>query len=84
MNGYEGNPDLEAERAILMAEKAIVASRRMLEGRVLTVCADCGEDIDPARVEAAIKNKRKCEYCIECQPYHDTAPKPSYSDFIMP
>lgn len=67
MSGYGGNPDLESEHALIINENGIAASQQMLVGRVLTECADCGEIIPVARINACIKNNMKCEYCIKCQ-----------------
>lgn len=71
MSGYTGNPDAEAEQAMIMAENGIYAAQQMLVGLVLEECRDCGEEIAPARVEFARVNKMKCEYCIQCQVHHD-------------
>lgn len=75
MSGYAG-PDNEAEHAIIMGENGIDACRKLLEGRVLQHCADCGEEIAAARIAALQKLGMKCEYCIECQAGHDAAKLP--------
>ena len=74
MSGYGGNPDLESEHALIINENGIAASQQMLVGQILTECADCGEVINPKRVEYAIKHNMKCEYCMRCQPFHDAQP----------
>lgn len=73
MSGYIGNPDAEAEHALILSENGIRRSQSMVEGPVLTECLDCGEDIAPARVEAMRKINMRCMYCIICQPNHDRA-----------
>ena len=70
MSGY-GSVDSDSELASQMAENGIEAHRQVLKGRVLTKCQDCGEDINPLRVEALRKNNMKCEYCITCQEHHN-------------
>jgi RNA polymerase-binding transcription factor DksA len=71
MSGYGGNPDLEAEHALILAENAINASRSMIDGPILDDCLDCGQPISKARVEAMRKINMRCMYCIKCQPKHD-------------
>lgn len=75
MSGFAGNPDLESEHALIMSENGVALSQQMLVGEILSVCFDCGETINPKRVEYAIKHNMKCEYCILCQPNHDNAPQ---------
>lgn len=75
MSGYIGNPDAEAEHAMILSENGIHASREAILGRVLTHCLECGGEIDPRRVEFARKHEIKCEYCIECQTEIDKLPK---------
>lgn len=76
MSGYIGNPDAEAEHAMIMAENGIAAAQSMLHGRVLTECLDCGEDIPEARRQAAIKLNHKCDRCIICQQKFELLPQP--------
>ena len=83
MSGYIGNPDAEAEHAMILADNGIAAAQSMLEGRVLTHCLDCEEPIAEARRAAAIKSNHKCEYCISCQPAHDRAPAIRMLDRIL-
>jgi RNA polymerase-binding transcription factor DksA len=83
MAGYEGNPDAAAQAAQEHLENLIQASSDHLKGPVLKQCADCGDDINPARVEAAIAGGRACKYCIECQPYHDKARSVRMLDHIL-
>lgn len=83
MSGYTGNPDAEAEHAGILAENGIASSQRMLKGAVLVYCLDCGEEINPARRKAALDRGHKCEYCIICQPKHDTAVKVKMLDRIL-
>lgn len=83
MSGYGGNPDLEAEHALILAENGIHASQEMLQGQVLTHCNDCGDAIAEARRLFAIKLQHKCEYCISCQPAHDRAPAIRMLDRIL-
>lgn len=72
MSGYAGNPDLESEHALILAENGVNAARSMVEGPVLTECLDCGEEINPFRVEAMRKIMMRCMYCITCQGNHDS------------
>ena len=83
MSGYIGNPDAEAEHALILAENGIAAAQSMLKGQVRTHCLDCGEPIAEARRQAAIKANHKCEYCISCQPAHDRAPSVRMLDRIL-
>lgn len=83
MSGYIGNPDAEAEHAMILAENGIAAAQSMLEGRVLTHCLDCEEPIAEARRQVAIEANHKCEYCITCQPNHDKAPSVRMLDRIL-
>lgn len=83
MSGYAGNGDLESEHALIIAENGIMASRLMLQGRVLTQCASCGDNINIERVRYAIKVKMKCEYCTSCQPQFDKSPKIKMLDRIL-
>lgn len=71
MSGYLGNPDAEAEHALILSENGVHASRLLLEGPILTDCDDCGNEINPLRVAAAEKMGMKCMYCIVCQPKYD-------------
>ena len=73
MSGYTGNPDAEAEHALILAENGVGAARSMVEGPILTECLDCGEEIDSRRVKAMRKIAMRCMYCITCQPKHDKA-----------
>lgn len=73
MSGYIGNPDAEAEHALILSENGINAARSMIEGPVLEDCLDCGEQINPMRVEAMHEIGMRCMYCIDCQPKHDRA-----------
>lgn len=72
MSGYTGNPDAESEHALILAENGINACQSMLEGPSLSECLDCGETINPKRVEALRISGMRCMYCITCQPKHDT------------
>lgn len=76
MSGYIGNPDAEAEHAMILAENGIAAAQSMLEGRVLTHCLDCEEPIAEARRQAAIKAKHKCDRCVSCQAAFELIPQP--------
>lgn len=73
MSGYIGNPDAEAEHALILAENGIKASQSLVDGPVLEDCLDCGEQINPLRVAAMKKIGMRCMYCITCQPKHDRA-----------
>lgn len=75
MSGYLGNPDAEAEHALILSENGVYAAREALSGSVLTHCLECGEEIDPKRVSLARKIGMKCELCIECQRLEDQKPK---------
>lgn len=70
MSGYAG-PDDEALHALILAENGINASRSMIDGPVLEECLDCGDEINPARVQAMKKIGMRCMYCIKCQPKYD-------------
>jgi RNA polymerase-binding transcription factor DksA len=71
MSGYIGNPDAEAEHALILSENGINASRSMIEGPVLEDCLNCGEEINPMRVEALRKIGMRCCFCVSCQVHHD-------------
>lgn len=83
MSGYTGNPDAEAEHALILAENGIASSQQMLKGAVLVYCLDCGDEINPARRQAALALGHICKYCIVCQPSHDTATKVKMLDRIL-
>lgn len=83
MSGYIGNPDAEAEHALIFAENGVAAAQMMLIGRVLTHCNDCGDPIPEARRAYAIKANMKCEYCVTCQGAHDAAPRIRMLDRIL-
>ena len=83
MSGYTGNPDAEAEHALVLSENGINASRMMLLGRVLSHCNECGDPIPEARRQYALKAEMKCEYCVPCQAYHDRAPRIKMLDRIL-
>lgn len=70
MSGYLGNPDAEAEHALILADNGVDAARSMLPDPSMTFmqCLDCGDDIPEGR-RLAIKG---CKYCVKCQEYHDT------------
>lgn len=76
MSGYIGNPDAEAEHALILAENGIAAAKSMLHGNVLVNCNDCGEPIPEARRQAAIKLNHKCDRCIICQQKFELLPQP--------
>ena len=76
MSGYIGNPDAEAEHALILAENGIAAAQSMLQGKVLTHCLDCEEPIAEARRQAAIKLNHKCDRCIICQQKFELLPQP--------
>lgn len=83
MSGYLGNPDAEAEHALILAENGINAAKAMVEGPVLEDCLDCGEEIAPARVEAMRKINMRCMYCILCQEQHDVPRRVRMLDRIL-
>lgn len=83
MSGYTGNPDAEAEQALIINENGIHASRMQLEGPVYTECQNCGDDIPEARVLALKRNGMKCMYCIGCQDKCNRAPKIKMLDRIL-
>lgn len=83
MSGYTGNPDAEAEHALILAENGVAASQAMLHGRVLSHCLDCGDPIPEARRAFARKLNHKCEYCVTCQADHDISPKIKMLDRIL-
>lgn len=74
MSGYAG-PDDESLHAIILSENGIHACQQALVGVILTHCLECGDEIDPRRVEFARKHNIKCEYCIDCQTEIDKLPK---------
>lgn len=68
MSGYAGNPDLEAEHALILAENGIAAARSMLGvGKSLEFCLDCGDRIPERRRDVVAG----CRYCVVCQEAHD-------------
>lgn len=73
MSGYLGNPDAEAEHALILSENGVEAVRMSMTGSVRDFCLDddCGEPIPEARKDAARKAGMKCWYCISCQPKYD-------------
>lgn len=74
MSGYAGNPDLESEHAIVLAENGVHAAGIAINGAVLTHCVDCGEEIEAARRSAMIKHRMKCIRCFSCQEDQDSRP----------
>ena len=74
MSGYAG-PDDESLHAIILSENGIHACQQELVGSVLAYCLECGEKIDPNRVQACVDNNMRCEYCIDCQCEIDKLPK---------
>lgn len=83
MSGYIGNPDAEAEHALILSENGIKASQMQIEGTVLENCLDCAEEIDPRRRAFAISKSMKCHYCISCQSNHDSVQKVRMLDRIL-
>ena len=85
MSGYGGNPDLESEHALILAENGIAAAKSMLHGNVLVNCNDCGEPIAEARRQAAIKSNHKCDRCVSCQAAFEMLPQPRIRmlDYIL-
>ena len=83
MSGYLGNPDAEAEHALVLAENGIMAARAMLQGRALTHCLNCGIPIPEARRRYALGADMKCEYCVTCQEAYDRAPRIKMLDRIL-
>jgi hypothetical protein len=83
MSGYGGNPDLESEHALILSENGIMASQMMLQGQIVSHCLDCGDPIPEARVAYARKANMKCEFCVACQTYHDSAPRIKMLDRIL-
>jgi phage/conjugal plasmid C-4 type zinc finger TraR family protein len=80
MSGYGGNPDAEAEHALILQENGIAAARAMLPtGESATHCRDCGEPVPEARRQAM----KGCQYCIVCQPAHDHQPRVKMLDRIL-
>lgn len=75
MSGYGGNPDLESEHALILAENGIEAARQEMMGRILSHCDDCGDSIPEARIKAAMNMGIKCECCVPCQEVRDKQPK---------
>ena len=76
MSGYIGNPDAEAEHAMILAENGIAAAQSMLKGQVRTHCLDCEEPIAEPRRQAAIKSNHKCDRCLSCQQRFELRPQP--------
>jgi hypothetical protein len=83
MSGYAGNSDLEAEHAAILSENGVAACQSMLMGVQLNNCRDCYDPIPEARRAAAKRLGHKCEYCITCQPFHDTSRKVKMLDRIL-
>lgn len=83
MSGYAGNSDLEAEHALILAENGVNACSEMLDGPQLDHCTDCGERINPLRVEALKRLNMKCMYCVECQGDHDGVKRVRMLDRIL-
>lgn len=75
MSGYIGNPDAEAEHALIFAENGVHASKLALEGPIVDDCRDCGDEINPKRVEFARKMGMTCTRCVKCQEEFDKLPK---------
>jgi len=83
MSGYAGNPDLEAEHALILAENGVHASRMLITGPVLDECSDCGEQINPLRVAALRQQGMRCMFCLSCQPKHDKGGRVKMLDRIL-
>lgn len=83
MSGFSGNPDAESEHALILAENGIKAAQSLIEGPVLTECLDCGDNINPLRVQAMRKISMKCIYCLTCQPKYDRASNVKMLDRIL-
>jgi phage/conjugal plasmid C-4 type zinc finger TraR family protein len=80
MSGYTGNPDAEAEHALILSENGIAQARAALpSGESAVNCNDCGEPIPEARRVA----QQGCRFCIECQPFHDTHQRVKMLDRIL-
>lgn len=75
MSGYTGNPDAEAEHAMILSENGVHASKLALEGPIEEDCQECGREINPKRVEAARKMGMTCTRCIKCQEAFELLPK---------
>lgn len=73
-SGYIGNASDEAqELAMDHVNNLVHEARQYFDGRVLTECEDCGEEIPAARVEA-LKDVG-CTRCVKCQDAYDKLPK---------
>ncbi len=83
MSGYLGNPDAEAEHALILAENGVRASQYLLNGPTVDDCVDCGLPISPRRVAALKSLNMKCVYCIDCQPQHDNVARIRLLDRIL-
>lgn len=68
---------------MILAENGIIAAQQMLEGPILDECNDCGDRINPLRVEYMRKKGMKCMYCIVCQPHHNTITRVKMLDRIL-
>lgn len=81
MSGYTGNPDAEAEHALIISENGVEAARSMIPDGSTTYmqCLECGEDIPEARRLA----QKGCKYCVTCQVLHDKAPNIKMLDRIL-
>ena len=75
MSGYIGNPDAEAEHALILAENGIHNAHIALLGPVLTECIDCGDKINSLQVSLFKSKNMKCVRCIDCQRLDDNKPK---------
>ena len=80
MSGYTGNPDAEAEHALILAENGIEAARAAIpKGPGSPTCLDCGVTIPQERRDA----QPGCIYCISCQPLHDKRQQIKMLDRIL-
>ena len=84
MSGYTGNPDSEAEHALIIAENGVHAARQQLvPGRVYEECQDCFNEIPQARREAFINWNVECKYCVHCAPKHEKRQQIKMLDRIL-
>ena len=75
MSGYIGNPDAEAEHALILAENGIHDAQQSLVGPIRSLCVDCGEEIPKLRVEFARRKNIRCETCVDCESQRELIPK---------
>ena len=77
MTGYIGDSCAAAqELAADHVNNLLHAARQQLgDGTILTVCDDCGTQINPKRVAFMKAKGMTCTRCVSCQEEYDKLPK---------